>query len=202
MKFGYARISTEKQKLDLQIDSLLANGIDIKNIYTDISSGAKADRPGLESLETRLREGDEVIVWKMDRLARSVSHMCKISNRWKEQGVEFRSITEPFLDTASSHGQFVFTMFAAMSQLERDILIERTNAGLAAAKKKGRTGGRPRGLSKENEKKARLAETLYKDGTMTIKEMCDTLNIKAKSTIYKYLRHRGVKVDGYEPKKT
>ena len=148
-----------------------------------------------------LREGDEVVVWRLDRIARSVSHLCKLVETWEKIGIQFKSLQEPFIDTTSAQGKFVFILFGAVAQLERDILIERTNAGLAAARKRGRTGGRKPGLSKEAEKKAIIVETLYKAGKMTIAEICLYTGIGSKSTIYSYLKHRGVTIDGYTTQK-
>ncbi len=104
-----------------------------KNIYKDISSGAKANRKSLDLLSNKLREGDTIIVWKMDRIARSVSHMLKLVDEFKSKEVAFKSIKEPFIDTASAHGKFIFTMFSAVAQLERDIIVEKTLAGLESA---------------------------------------------------------------------
>ena len=201
MKFGYARISTEGQKLDMQLDALLRAGVEQENIYTDISSGAKKDRLGFDKMLTKLRKGDEVIVWKLDRVARSVVHISKLMEGWEAEGIQFRSIQEAFFDTTSSHGRFVFTLFSAVAQLERDILIERTNAGLAAARKRGRKGGRPSGLSKESKKKAKVCAKLYKANTLTIEEIMEITGIGSKATFYKYLRYMEVEPDGFVPNK-
>ncbi|WP_405209369.1 recombinase family protein [Aquimarina sp. LLG6339-5] len=131
--FRYARVSSSSQNFNLQIDALLKVGVPEKNIYKDISSGAKANRKSLDLLSNKLREGDTIIVWKMDRIARSVSHMLKLVDEFKSKEVAFKSIKEPFIDTASAHGKFIFTMFSAVAQLERDIIVEKTLAGLESA---------------------------------------------------------------------
>jgi DNA invertase Pin-like site-specific DNA recombinase len=200
MKFGYARISTKDQNFDLQLDALVKVGVEKKNIYTDVSSGAKSERKGLDSLLGKLREGDVLIVWKLERIARSVIHLAKLVQGFDDEKVDFKSIQEPFLDTASSHGKFVFTLFSAVAQLERDLIIERTKAGLESARRRGRTGGRPNGLSKEAKKKAIVAETLYKEGKLSVKDICKTINVGSKRTLYKYLRSRNVEIGAYAQK--
>lgn len=201
MKFGYARISTKDQNMDMQTDALLRAGVKEQDIYTDISSGVRTERTGFDSMCSKLRRGDEVIVWKLDRMARSTIHVAKLMEGWEAEGVQFRSIQEPFFDTVSSHGKFVFTIFSAFAQLERDIIVERTKAGLEAARKRGRKGGRPSGLSKASKQKAKLCAKLYKANTITIEEIMEMNNIGSKATFYKYLRYMGVEPDGYVPKK-
>jgi len=200
MKFGYVRISTKDQKFDLQMDALLRAGVEEENIFKDISSGAKTTRPGFDKMLLKLRRGDEVLIWKLDRLARSVIHISKLMAGWEAEGIELRSIQEPFFDTKSSHGKFIFTIFSAFAQLERDIIIERTNAGLAAARKRGRKGGRPSGLSKSAKSKARVCASLYKANDMSIEEIMETTGIGSKATFYKYLRYMKVEPDGFVPK--
>lgn len=199
MKFGYIRISTKEQKMDMQIDALLRAGVEEQNLYKDISSGIKKERTGFDAMTAKLRRGDEVIVWKLDRVARSVAHISKLMEGWEAEGIQFRSIQEPFFDTTSSHGKFVFTLFSAVAQLERDLIVERTKAGLEAARKRGRKGGRPSGLSKASKKKARLCVKLYKTNTVTVEEIMEMTDIGSKATFYKYLRYMGVEPDGYVP---
>ena len=152
MVFGYARVSTTDQNLDMQIDAFLKEGIKVKNIYTDKVSSAKEDRKSLSKLLKYAREGDTIVVWKLDRLARSLIHFTNFINQLDEKGIKFKSITEPFLDTTdkSSHSQFIVNIFAALAQLERDIIIERTKAGMASAKARGKVFGAPYGISKKN----------------------------------------------------
>lgn len=193
MTFGYARVSTSDQNLDLQIDALLKEGIDKKNIYTDKISSMAKERKSLAKLWDFAREGDTIVVWKLDRLARSLIHFTKLMNELEEKGVKFKSITEPFIDTTteSSQSKFLVNMFAALAQLERDIIIERTKAGLESARLRGRVLGAPKGLSKKNQQKAVLCEEYFKEGRMTVTEICDRLEI-SRATYYKYLRVRGL----------
>ncbi len=193
MIFGYARVSTSDQSLNLQIDALLAEGIDLKNIYTDKISGTVKERKSLIKLWDFAREGDTIVVWKLDRLVRSLIHFTKLMNELEEKGVKFKSITEPFIDTTkeSSHSKFLVNMFAALAQLERDIIIERTKAGLESARLRGRILGAPKGLSKKNQQKAVLSEEYFKEGRMTVTEICERLEI-SRATYYKYLRIRGL----------
>ena len=201
MIFGYARISTKDQSLDLQMDALEKHGVELKNIYTDVASGVREKRKGLDDLLSKLREGDKIIVWKLDRIARSVIHLAKLIEEFETIGVEFKSVQEPFLDTSSSHGRFVYTLFSAVAQLERDLIRERTRAGLDAAAKRGRKGGRRPGLSKEAKKKAIVVEKLYLENKMSINDIMEIVDIKSKPTFYSYLRHRGVKIGTYKKRK-
>lgn len=188
-------MSTSDQSLNLQIDALLAEGINKKNIHTDkISSTVTVqERKSLTRLWDFAREGDTILVWKLDRLARSLIHFTKLMNELEEKGVKFKSITEPFIDTTkeSSHSRFLVNMFAALAQLERDIIIERTKAGLESARLRGRVLGAPKGLSKKNQRKAVLCEEYFKEGRITVTEICDRLEI-SRATCYKYLRLRGL----------
>ena len=193
MVFGYARVSTMEQSLDLQLDALLKEGIPQKNIYTDKVSSTKEVRKSLSKLLKYVRDGDTIVVWKLDRLARSLIHFTNLMTKLKEKGVRFRSITEPFIDTTekSSHSEFIINIFAALAQLERDIIIERTKAGLESARRRGKILGAPKGLSKKNQQKAVLCEEYFNDGVLTVTEICERLNI-SRATYYKYLRHRGL----------
>jgi len=193
MIFGYARKSTDSQKLHLQVDALLKYGVIEKNIYCDSISGSKVERENLNLLLSKVREGDTIVTWKMDRMARSVSHMLKLMSNFKENGVQFVSIQEPFIDTTSSYGKFVYTLFSAVAELERDILIERTVAGQESARRRGVKFGRKKGLSREAQKKARLAKEYYCDESkgLTIKEIMKLLDIKSKPTLYSYLQYMG-----------
>ena len=202
MVFGYARVSTAEQNLDLQLDAFLKEGIDEKNIYTDKVSSSQEERKSLSKLLEYAREGDTIVVWKLDRLARSLIHFTNFINQLNEKGVKFRSITEPFLDTTdkSSHSQFIVNLFAALAQLERDIIIERTKAGLASARARGKILGAPTGISKKNQQKAIICEQYFKEGKLTVSEICERVDI-SRATYYKYLRHRGLngKLRPYNP---
>lgn len=194
MEFGYARVSTNEQNLDLQLDAFLKEGISEKNIYTDKVSSTKEVRKSLSKLLNYLRKGDVLVVWKLDRLARSLIHFTKLVNELDEKGVKFRSITEPFLDTTdkSPHSSFIVNMFAALAQLERDIIIERTKAGLASARLRGKVLGAPKGISAKNKQKAILCEEYFKEGILTVSEICERVEV-SRATFYKYLRYRGLK---------
>ena len=150
MLVGYMRVSTadERQSVDLQRDALVAAGVDERHLHQDRASGAKDDRPGLKACLADLRDGDVLIVWKLDRLGRSLSHLLTIITDLKNRGVAFRSITEQ-MDTTTPHGEFLFNVFGSLAQFERALIRERVNAGLAAARRRGRVGGRPRSLDDE-----------------------------------------------------
>ena len=196
MKFGYARVSTKDQVLDLQIDALKKAGC--KKIYQEKITGAKADRPELLKMTGQLREGDTVIVWKLDRLGRSLRDLVNLIEKFNAQGVGFLSLQDN-IDTTTPTGKLTFHIFAALAEFERDIISERTKAGLAAARARGRKGGRPKGLSKKAQDKARLAASLYDEQELSISEICDHLYI-SKPTLYRYLRSRGVKVGNNKSK--
>jgi len=191
MLFGYVRVSTKTQNPNLQIDALLKEGFSEKNIYSDVSSGAKSQRHDLDIMISRLREGDTVIVWKLDRIARSISHLLKLVDEFEKLGVKFKSINDPFIDTTSAHGKFVITLFGAIAQLERDIIIERTTAGLKSARRRGIQLGRKKGLNKIAKQKAILAATYYKENNLPIVDIMKLVGIKSKPTLYKYLTIQG-----------
>lgn len=191
MLFGYVRVSTKSQNPSLQIDALLKEGVAEKNIFRDVSSGAKAERHDLDLMISRLRGGDTVIVWKLDRIARSISHLLKLVDQFDKLGVKFKSINDPFIDTTSAHGKFVITLFGAVAQLERDIIIERTTAGLKSARRRGIQLGRKKGLGKEAKKKAMLATAYYKENNLPIVDIMKLVGIKSKPTLYKYLAIQG-----------
>ena len=192
MKFGYARVSTSDQNPDLQIDQLREAGCD--EILQETASGARAARPVLDALLQKVRLGDTVIIWKLDRLGRSLKHLVELVNTLMECQVGLVSLHDP-IDTTTAQGRLVFNIFASLAEFERDLIIERTQAGLAAARARGRTGGRPKGLSEASEKKAIAAEALYVKGDLSVNEIADNLSI-SKVTLYRYLRHRGVVIGG------
>src|SRR4051812_16404669 len=138
MLIGYARVSTNEQNLDLQRDALQKAGC--AQIYTDNISGTKAHRPGLETALSHLRAGDTLVVWRLDRLGRSLRHLIDTVTKLQDKGIGFKSITEA-IDTTTSGGKLVFHLFGALAEFEREIIRERTNAGLTAARQRGRKGG-------------------------------------------------------------
>jgi DNA invertase Pin-like site-specific DNA recombinase len=183
MLIGYARVSTNEQNLDLQRDALLKAGVSHKDIYTDKITGVKADRPGLQAALSHLREGDTLIVWRLDRLGRSLRHLIETVTTLREQGISFQSLTEN-IDTSTATGTLVFQIFGALAEFERNLIKERTVAGLISARARGRTGGRPKG--NPDERKVALARKFYNDDALSIPEILKTLNI-SKSTLYRWV---------------
>lgn len=188
MKIGYARVSTQEQNLSLQLDALQTAGC--TTIHHEKVTSAKKERPELQKLMGQLRAGDVVVVWKLDRLGRSLQDLVSLVNEMQGKGAEFQSLND-HIDTTTPQGKFTFHLFAALAEFERDIIRERTKAGLAAARARGRKGGRPKGLSKEAQHTAIIAERLYHDRELTVKQICKQLSI-SRGTFYNYLRHRGV----------
>jgi DNA invertase Pin-like site-specific DNA recombinase len=184
MLIGYARISTTDQTLALQQDALTAAGCD--KIFTDIASGSRTDRPGLTDALDFARAGDTLVVWRLDRLGRTLAHLIQTVTDLKGRGVHFRSLQEQF-DTGTSGGKLVFHVFGLLAEFERDLIRERTKAGLAAARARGRRGGRP-GLSTE---KVRQLRTLGGDRTTSVRSICQTLGV-SRATFYRYLKQQHV----------
>jgi DNA invertase Pin-like site-specific DNA recombinase len=182
MLIGYARVSTSDQTLDLQKDALKQAGC--TKIFTDTASGAKVERIGLDEALNYLRDGeDTLVVWRLDRLGRSLPHLIETITGLNNRGIGFKSITEA-IDTTTSGGKLVFHIFGALAEFERDIIRERTQAGLNAARARGRKGGRPKALSG---RKAQMAQALYKDKNNAIDDVCRTLNI-SRATLYRYVK--------------
>ena len=177
---GYARVSTNGQDLALQTKELKAAGC--KNIFTDKVSGAKSERPGLDDCLKALRPGDTLVVWRLDRLGRSIRHLIDLLQALAEREVGFRSLQETS-DTTSPGGRLVFHVFAALAEFERDLIRERTNAGLAAARARGRTGGRPLSLSPDQ---SRAARRMYEQKDMTVAQIGTVLGV-SRTTIYRVL---------------
>lgn len=180
MKIGYCRVSTTDQNLNLQKDALKNAGCE--KIFEDVISGAKSKRPGLSEIIDYAREGDSIVVWRLDRLGRSLKDLITIVGKLESRGVEFMSLHES-IDTKTSSGKLYFHLFAALAEFERNIISERTKAGLDAARSRGRLGGRPKLL---NKKKRKHAVDLYNSKEKTIKEICEIMNI-SKPTLYKYV---------------
>lgn len=177
MIIGYARVSALEQNEALQTDALDRAGCE--RVFTDHASGAKAHRPELDHMLDTLRKGDTLVVWKLDRLGRSVQNLVDLMNLLQSRGVGFRSLTEN-MDTTTPGGILVFNVFAAMAQFERDLIRERTNAGLQAARARGRKGGRP---SKLTERQRTRIRELYQSRTLTVQEIADQYHVSRK-TIY------------------
>ncbi len=191
MLIGYARISKvdDSQVLDLQIDALIEAGVDENNIYTDKISGVKDHRPGLENCLKALRKNDILVVWKLDRLGRSLKHLISIVDDLNHREIEFKVLSEEGIniDTTTPAGKMIFSIFGAFSEFERELIRERTLAGLKAARARGRTGGRKFQLTKAQ---VRLAQVAMKNRDSSVSELCEELNI-TRSTLYRYVAPNG-----------
>src|SRR5258706_6270048 len=183
MLIGYARVSTQDQALNLQKDAL--EKIGCTKIFTDMFSGATTERHGLDEALAYVREGDTLVVWRLDRLGRSLKHLIETITALNNRKIGFKSITEN-IDTTTSGGKLIFHIFGALAEFERDIIKERTQAGLQAARARGRKGGRPKAKTLNTAKKVALAQSLYDDKNNTIEVICKTLNI-SRATLYRYI---------------
>ena len=181
MLIGYARVSTTDQTLALQQDALRAAGCE--QLYTDTASGSLTDRPGLAEALSHLRAGDTLVVWRLDRLGRSLAHLIDTIKVLQGRGIHFKSLQEQ-LDTGTSGGKLVFHVFGALAEFERDLIRERTKAGLAAARARGTVGGRPRSLSS---RKIAQLRTLAADKRNSVAEIGQTLGI-SRATFYRYVK--------------
>lgn len=183
MLIGYARVSTQDQTLALQTDALTHAGCE--KIFTDTTSGAKSERPGLQQALEHLRAGDTLLVWRLDRLGRTLKHLIATISDLSDHGIGFKSLQEN-MDTTTSGGKLIFHIFGALAEFEREVIRERTNAGLQAARARGRLGGRPT-IQSLDPKKVALARKLYNDKSMPVQEICETLHI-GRSTLYRYAK--------------
>lgn len=184
MRIGYARVSTHEQNLALQLDELKQAGCE--KIFRDKVSGAKAERPGLEEAITYLRDGDTLVVWKLDRLGRSTKDLIEKVQELQGLGVGLMSLKEE-INTTSASGKLIFHIFSALAEFERDLIRERTLAGLASARARGRKGGRPVRMTKD---KIQRASELLKQKSLRVEEICKMLEISS-STLYRYLTPDG-----------
>jgi DNA invertase Pin-like site-specific DNA recombinase len=180
MRIGYARVSTHEQNLDLQLDELKRAGCE--EVITDKISGAISERTGLECIDNKLRKGDTLVVWRLDRLGRSLKHLISYVSSLEEKGVAFHSISES-INTETPSGKFMFHVFGALSEFERNLIKERTRSGLEAARSRGRQGGRP---VKLNAEQIDLAKTLYSNKKHSIDAICKMVGV-GKTTLYKYI---------------
>ena len=187
MIFGYARVSISDQQLHLQTDALQAYGC-VEVAQEKVLS--VKERPALQHHLTRLRPSDTLVVWKLDRLGRSLKDLVTLVTGFQDKGIYFVSLQD-HLDTTTAQGRLMFNLFASLAEFERDIIRERTKAELTAARAWGRQGGRPKGLSKEAVSKARSAKTLYLQQDKTVTEIGQLLGV-GRATIYRYLAHQGV----------
>jgi DNA invertase Pin-like site-specific DNA recombinase len=182
MEIGYARVSPGEQTLDLQLDALTRAGCG--KLFTETASGATAERPVLTEALAYLRPGDVLVVWRLDRLGRSLQHLIAVVAELAARQIGFKSLSEQ-IDTTTSGGKLVFHVFGALAEFERDLIRERTQAGLAAARARGRVGGRPKKLAEP--KQVALARALYEGGQTDIATICQTLGI-SRATLYRVLK--------------
>jgi DNA invertase Pin-like site-specific DNA recombinase len=182
MKIGYVRVSKQEQHEALQIDALKEAGCE--KWFLDKITGSKAERKGLDEALAYLRPGDTFVVWKLDRAGRSLTHLIELLKGLKERGIEFISLTEQ-IDTTTPGGKLIFHLMGALAEFERDLIRERTNAGLAAARARGRVGGRPRKLKTSG--KVALARQMFEDQSHSIPEICAALGI-SRATLYRYVK--------------
>lgn len=181
---GYARVSKYDQDLNLQIDALKKGGCRRDRIFLDKVTGARPHRPGLEACLKALKAGDVLLVWRLDRLGRSMIHLVDMVEQLRERGVGFRSLCDGAVDTTTASGELVFHIFSALAQFERRLIQERTKAGLAAARARGRKGGRT--PISCNDPRVQTAKTMHQDKNMAVGDICKILGI-SRSTFYRYL---------------
>ncbi len=181
MLVGYARVSTRDQNQALQLDAFAIAGVD--RVFHEKATGAARDRPELKAALDFMRAGDTLVVWKLDRLARSTGQLIETVRDLEARGIGFRCLTQSEIDTTTAGGRLVFTIFGAIAEFEREVIRERTRAGLAAARARGRTGGRPPGLTPKDLDKAR---TLLRNPDITVEEVARTLGVGA-ATLYRHL---------------
>lgn len=189
MLVGYARVSTDEQDFALQKDALLKEGC--KKIFSDKMSGAKSKRPGLNEAINYMREGDVLIVWKLDRLGRSLKQLIETINILEKGKIGFKSLTEE-INTTTPGGKLIFHIFGALAEFERNLIRERTKAGLAAARARGRVGGKKKALDSKGQKRLfKLYDDVDPNGVRkySVKEICQMIGI-SKATLYVYLKNR------------
>ena len=179
---GYARVSTADQDLKMQIAELKAAGC--KQVFSDKISGVKSVRPGLDECLDKLKKGNTLVVWRLDRLGRSMQHLVSVVTELKDKGIGFKSLKDGVIDTTTASGELIFNIFAALAQFERELIKERTQAGLKAARARGKNGGR-KPISPDDPK-VRAAKKMHADKNLSIKEICTTLNV-SRATLYRYL---------------
>lgn len=182
---GYARVSTDDQELGLQLDALREAGCTSQLIFTDKASGARASRPGLDACLEELKSGDTLLVWRIDRLGRSMSHLVSLVTGLIKKGVGFRSLQDGAIDTTTASGELMFNIFSSLAQFERRLIQERTRAGLTSARARGNKGGRK--SIPADDPKVKMAKQMHKDHSITINEICESLNV-SRSTFFRYLK--------------
>jgi len=181
---GYARVSTGQQDLQLQLDALKVAGVSKANLYTDKISGSKAARPGLDQCLSQLKPGDTLVVWRLDRLGRSVRHLIDVVEDLRQRGVGFKSLRDGSIDTTTASGKLIFHIFTALAEFERSLIQERTRAGLSVARARGRLGGRP--PMSLDDPRIQTAKRLHADRSMVVADICKTLQI-SRPTLYRWV---------------
>lgn len=192
-QFAYGRVSTESQNLDMQVDRFNLLGIKSENIFVDKDSGKNDDRRELQKLLNKLRKGDKVVFYDITRLGRNLKYLITLIEHFNSIGVHFQDLTNPFINTESSRtaeGEFIFLIFAALGQYFRKSSNEKVKAGLAAAKARGKVGGRPKGLSKEIQEVAPIAVIMHKNPEVSIRDIMKALKI-SQGSVYKCFKHEG-----------
>ncbi len=181
---GYARVSTKEQELQLQLDALGQAGCAKSKIFVDKASGSKAERPGLDKCLTELKAGDTLIVWRIDRLGRSMHHLILLIEDLRQKGISFKSICDGSIDTTTASGELIFNIFSSLAQFERRLIQERTKAGLDAARSRGRKGGRKK--MENTDPKVLTAKKMHQNHNMSIVDICATLKI-SRASFYRYI---------------
>ncbi|MEI6395842.1 MAG: recombinase family protein [Verrucomicrobiota bacterium] len=181
---GYARVSTNGQELKLQLDDLLKAGVAKKDIFTDKASGSKSSRPGLDACLQQLKPGDTLLVWRLDRLGRSLRHLIDLVEDLRQRGVGFKSVCDGAIDTTTASGDLIFNIFSSLAQFERRLIQERTKAGLTVARARGRNGGRP--SIPLDHPSVVAAKKMHADKTMPVGDICKMLRI-SRPTLYRYV---------------
>jgi len=187
---GYARVSTNDQDVQLQLNALEAAGCAKNKIFIDKISGVRTERPGLDKCMTELEVGDTLLVWRLDRLGRSMAHLVTLVEDLGKKGIGFRSLCDGAIDTTTASGELIFNIFSSLAQFERRLIQERTKAGLDAARARGRNGGRKK-VAPDNPK-VLTAKRMHKNHGMSINDICKTLKI-SRASFYRYLSLSGDK---------
>lgn len=180
---GYARVSRKPQELQLQLDALAQAGCAKADIFADKVSGAKSDRPGLDRCLQQLRQGDVLVVWRLDRLGRSMRHLIDLVDLLRQRGIGVKSLCDGVINTVSASGELIFHIFTALAQFERRLIQERTHAGLAAARARGRKGGRK--PIPASDPRVQMAKKMHSDRSMPVNDICKTLRI-SRASLYRY----------------
>lgn len=198
IKLGYARVSTQEQNLDLQQDALKKEGC--KTVFTDKVSGIKSNKPNFEKLMEYARPGDTIVIWKLDRLGRSTVKLIELIELLKQKGIHLKSLSES-IDTSTASGNLFFQFMCVLAEHERNVIRERTKAGLESARARGRAGGRPQGLSERYKKIAAEVKEMYDRNLHSTDAIREMFQIKSQPTLYKILQFAGSDVKGFLKKR-